>query len=113
MSIRNPSYNCIVYYCVWHWPLANGSFIFIHHLSSFFRLSSDGLLLNDTLCVYGDLCLWSESFKNSSSVSRLSPDIVIPPCDLAADLKALWQDPEATHADIKLVTENKSFMAHK
>jgi len=76
-------------------------------------MQRDGLLLNDTLCVYGDLCLWSESFKNSSSVSRLSPDIVIPPCDLAADLKALWQDPEATHADIKLVTENKSFMAHK
>ena len=74
---------------------------------------SDGLLQNDTLCVYGDLCLWSESFRNSSSVTRLSPDILVPPCDLAHDLKSLWQDPEATHADITLKTEQKSFLAHK
>jgi len=76
-------------------------------------MQRDGLLQNDTLCVYGDLCLWSESFKNSSSVTRLSPDILVPPCDLATDLRALWQDPEGTHADIKIVTEQKSFMAHK
>ena len=78
-----------------------------------FHCILDGLLQNDTLCVYGDLCLWSESFKNSSSVTRLSPDILVPPCDLATDLRALWQDPEGTHADIKIVTEQKSFMAHK
>ena len=77
-----------------------------------FRLP-DGLLPNDTLCVYGDLCLWSESFKNSSSVSRSSPDIVVPPCDLAVDLKALWEDPASTHADIKLKSGEKVFQAHK
>jgi len=76
-------------------------------------MQRDGLLQNDTLCVYGDLCLWSESFKNSSSITRSSPDIVVPSCDLADDLAALWRDPEATHADIKLVAGEKSFMAHK
>lgn len=78
-------------------------------------MQRDGLLQNDTLCVYGDLCLWSESFKNSSSITRLSPDIVVPSCDLATDLKSLWEDPVATHADIKLVTDTglTHFMAHK
>jgi len=76
-------------------------------------MQRDGLLQNDTLCVYGDLCLWSESFKNSSSITRLSADIVVPPCDLSTDLKTLWEDPVGTHADIKLVSGPSHLMAHK
>lgn len=76
-------------------------------------MQRDGLLPNDTLCVFGDLCLWSESFKNSSSVSRSSPDIIVPPCDLATNLRDMWQDPENSHCDIVLKAGERCISAHK